>query len=86
MSIFFFSYIKAGTSYIKMRWWCPICTRPTLLVDSYCYVLCGEPANTYFIVFGLARPGFELMINPTWGWAHKLLHHCVCLYLMTFEK
>jgi len=27
-----FSYKIAGTSYISTRWWCLLCTRPTLIV------------------------------------------------------
>jgi hypothetical protein len=32
----FFSYIMARTNYILMRWWwCPLCSRPTHLLDFY---------------------------------------------------
>jgi hypothetical protein len=28
-----FSYLMTRTSYIKMRWWCPLCTRPTCTLN-----------------------------------------------------
>ena len=39
---------------------------PTSL-SSYCCVLCGEAANTNFIIFGSTRFGLEPMIDCTPG-------------------
>jgi hypothetical protein len=39
-----------------------ISRQPGIALTPYCCVLCGEPTNIIFIVFGLTRPGLKLMI------------------------
>ena len=57
----------AGRHVAPLRHIIMIPSQPVFALTPQCYVLSGEAANTNCIVFGLTRPGLELMIYCTRG-------------------
>jgi len=64
----FFSFITSRTGYNSIRWWCPLCTRPTRLVGLFIVLThWNNSVRIYLLLhYSSTISGFRANQSMTW--------------------